>query len=118
MIGEGSDTKRFLYVGTPDNKGEYPVISLAADDGCWVGGFVPFDVWVAQQLVALDPEEQHGSVPQEYEVFCRALAATNGDGRVGFKSETRAVERDGDGEEAGDADDTDDLDELDGLDGK
>lgn len=70
------------------------MITLAADDGCWVGGFVPFDVWVAQQLGAIEKEKHHGYVPQEYEAFCKALAEANGDGRVSFKSESRTIERD------------------------
>ncbi len=105
LLGEGGEVKRFLYVGSPDDKGEYPVITLATDDGCWVGGFVPFDVWVAQQLGALEKEKQHGYVPQEYESVCKALAQANSDGRVSFKSESRAIERDKD------ADDNDDDDE-------
>jgi hypothetical protein len=103
-IGEGSEAKRFLYVGTPDDKGEYAVITLATDDGCWVGGFVPFDVWVAQQLGTLEKEKHNGYVPQEYEVFCKALAEANSDGRVSFKSETRAIERDKDSDEDDDED--------------
>ncbi len=105
LIGEGGDAKRFLYVGSPDDEGEYPVITLAMDDGCWVGGFVPFDVWVAQQLGALEKEKHHGYVPQEYEPACKALADANGDGRVAFKSETRAIERDKDADDEEDEDD-------------
>lgn len=109
-IGESSDAKRFLYIGTPDDHGEYPVITLATDNGCWVGGFVPFDVWVAQQFGALEKEKQRGSVPADYEVFCKALAESNSDGRVSFKSESRAVER-AEGEDDEDEDDDDDDDE-------
>jgi hypothetical protein len=104
LIGEGPDAKRFLYVGTPDDQGEYPVITLATDDGCWIGGFVPFDIWVAQQLGVLEKEKHHGYVPQEYEALCKALADSNGDGRVSFKSESRAIERD---KEADDKDEED-----------
>jgi hypothetical protein len=110
LIGEGTDAKRFLYVGTPDDSGEYPVITLATENGCWVGGFVPFDVWVGQQLGALEEEAHHGHVPQEYEGFCRVLAESNGDGRVSFKSESRTVETDDDGDETDDAKDLDDAD--------
>jgi hypothetical protein len=106
LLGEGGDAKRFLYVGTPDDKGEYPVITVASDDGCWVSGFVPFDVWVAQQLGVIAAETERGGVPAEYEVLCKALAEANGDGRVSFKSESRELERsEGDDEDADDEDD-------------
>jgi hypothetical protein len=110
QIGEDPDATRFLYVGTPDDQGEYPVITLATDDGCWVGGFVPFDIWVAQQFGALEPEKHHGSVPQGYEAFCKVLAETNSDGRVSFKSESRAIERDRDEVEKNDDDEEEDDD--------
>jgi hypothetical protein len=112
LLGESTDAKRFLYVGTPDDNGEYAVITVATDDGCWVGGFVPFDVWVAQQFGAIEKEKQHGYVPAEYEAACKALAEANGDGRVSFKSESRAVEK-SEGEEDEDEDDEDDEDEED-----
>ena len=115
LIGDGSDRKRFLYVGTPDDKDEYPVITLTNEDGCWIGGFVPFDVWVAQQLGVIEAEKEPGSVPQEYESLCKALADANGDGRTGFKSESRDLERDGeDDEEEGEDDDEDDDEEDEG----
>ena len=110
LLGESTDTKRFLYVGTPDDKGEYAVITVATDDGCWIGGFVPFDVWVAQQLGALEKEKSRGSVPSEYEACCKALAESNSDGRVSFKSESRAVER-AEGEEDEDDEDEDEDEE-------
>jgi hypothetical protein len=116
LIGEGAEAKRFLYVGTPDDKGEYAVITLATNDGCWVGGFVPFDVWVAQQLGAIEAEKQLGYVPPDYEVFCKALAEANGDGRVDFKSESRDLERDepeGDDDEDEDEDDEEDDEDED-----
>ena len=115
LLGESSDAKRFLYVGTPDDAGEYPVITVATEGGAWVGGFVPFDVWVAQQFGVLEKEKQRGSVPAEYEVFCKALAESNSDGRVNFKSESREVERsEGDDEEEDEDDeDEDDKDDKD-----
>jgi hypothetical protein len=109
LLGDGEDKKRFLYVGTPDDSGEYAVITLATDDGCWVGGFVPFDVWVAQQLGVLEKEKHNGYVPAEYEAACKALADSNGDGRVSFKSETRSIERD---KESDDEDEEDDAGEA------
>jgi len=74
---------------------------------------VPFDVWVAQQLGALEKEKQRGYVPPDYEVFCKALAESNSDGRVSFKSETRTVERAEGEDEDGDEDDDDDDDDDD-----
>jgi len=112
-IDDGTESKRFLYVGSPDEKGEYAVITLATDDGCWVGGFVPFDVWVAQQLGALEKEKHHGYVPAEYEAVCKELAEANGDGRVSFKSETRVIEKDKEGDDD-DEDEDDDEAEAEG----
>lgn len=105
LVGDGTEAKSFVYVGTPDDKGEYPVLTLSNNDGSWVGGFIPFDVWVAQQLGALDKGSSLGYVPPEYENCCKALAEANGDGRVSFKSETREVERDEESDE-----DDDDMD--------
>ena len=111
-IDDGSEAKRFLYVGAPDDNGEYAVITLATDDGCWIGGFVPFDIWVAQQLGALEKEKHRGYVPSEYESACKALAEANSDGRVSFKSETRAVgDKEGDDEDDEDEDEEGDSDE-------
>ena len=59
LIDHGSESRRFLYVGNPDEKGEYAVITVDPD-GSWVGGFVPFDVWVAQHLGALEAEKHNG----------------------------------------------------------
>lgn len=111
LIDDGSEKKRFLYVGTADDKGEYPVITLTTDDGCWVGGFVPFDVWIAQQFGALEAEKEKGYVPAEYESLCKALAEANGDGRVSFKSETREIERDGSEGKDDESDEDDEDDE-------
>jgi hypothetical protein len=113
LVGEGGDGKSILYVGNPDEKGEYPVITLATDDGRWVGGFVPFDVWVAQQLGFLEKGPKRGDVPQGYEDLCKALAEANGDGRVSFKSETRELEREGDDDEDDEDDEVDEDDEDD-----
>ncbi|HMA97280.1 MAG TPA: hypothetical protein VKP30_31560 [Polyangiaceae bacterium] len=115
LIDDGTEKKRFLYVGTPDDKGEYPVITLTNDDACQVAGFVPFDVWVAQQLGVLEEEKHVGYVPEGYEGFCKALAESNGDGRVSFKSQERDVAQDS-GDEDEDSEDEDGEDE-DGDDG-
>jgi hypothetical protein len=74
-----------LYCGTPDDAGEYPVLQLSWDNGvARIGGFVPFDVWVAQELGALERGKDIGDVPAEYAAFPKALADSNGDGRVVF----------------------------------
>ncbi|HWL89111.1 MAG TPA: hypothetical protein VNO21_25085 [Polyangiaceae bacterium] len=103
MLGEDcialpseGDTHHFLYIGTVDDRSEYPVIALALDGGGWVGGFVPFDVWIAQRFGALEKGVQRAAAPPGYEAACKALAESNGDGRVSFVSEHRDV---GDGAE-------------------
>lgn len=84
LIDNGSDTCQFLYVGTSDSEGEYPVITVSDDDGPWVGGFVPFDIWVAQQLGALPAGDGRPGVPAAYIGVVKDLAAKNGDGRTSF----------------------------------
>ena len=106
LVGQSGDARHFLYIGVPDEKGEYPVITLDTANKPWVGGFVPFDVWAAQQLGALEAPKQVGEVPSGYEALCKALAESNGDGRVQFEPETRTVDRDG-----ADSDEDDDDDE-------
>jgi hypothetical protein len=74
-----------LYCGTPDDAGEYPVLQLSWDNGvARIGGFVPFDVWVAQELGALERGKEIGDVPPEYAALVKALADSNGDGRIAF----------------------------------
>ena len=74
-----------LYCGTPDDAGEYPVLQLSWDNGvARIGGFVPFDVWVAQELGALERGKDIGDVPAEYAALPKALADSNGDGRIVF----------------------------------
>jgi len=92
-----------LYVGEPDEDGEYPVLSMTWQDGvAKIGGFVPFDVWAAQELGALERGKEIGDVPAAYEALPRAAATANGDGRVVFTPTA--------GEGAGD-DEGDDEDE-------
>lgn len=109
LVGESGDARHFLYIGTPDDKGEYPVITLDTSDKPWVGGFVPFDVWTAQQLGALEAAKRPGEGPPGYEASCKALAESNGDGRVQFEPETRTVDRDG---AASDEDEDDEKNEA------
>ncbi|MBX3185506.1 MAG: hypothetical protein KF819_00770 [Labilithrix sp.] len=99
-----------LYVGTPDDAGEYPVLQLSWDEGvAKIGGFVPFDVWVAQELGALERGKEIGDVPAEYAAMPKALADTNGDGRVVFtpKAGEPAAREAGDDEEEEDEDEAD-----------
>jgi hypothetical protein len=93
LVGSSGDARHFLYIGVPDDKGEYPVITLDTANKPWVGGFVPFDIWAAQQLGALEAPKQLGEVPPGYEALCKALAESNGDGRVQFEPETRVIDR-------------------------
>ncbi len=96
-----------LYCGTPDDAGEYPVLQLSWENGvASIGGFVPFDIWVAQELGALERAKQIGDVPSEYAEFPKALATSNGDGRVVFTPKAgEASEKAADDE---DEDETDD----------
>jgi hypothetical protein len=95
-----------LYVGETDEAGEYPVLSLSYEDGAArIGGFVPFDVWAAQELGALERGRDIGDVPPEYAPLTKALAESNGDGRVVFTPKA------GEGSEDEDEDEDDESDE-------
>ena len=103
-----------LYVGTPDEAGEYPVLQLSWDAGvARIGGFVPFDVWVAQELGGLERGKDIGEVPAEYAELPKAMADSNGDGRVVFTPKAgeagAAKDEDADDEE----DESDESDEND-----
>jgi hypothetical protein len=92
-----------LYVGAVDERDEYPVVTFTWEGGvARIGGFVPFDVWLAQELGAVERGKGIGDVPSEYAGLPQALADSNGDGRLVFTPE--AGEADGDGDED-DADD-------------
>jgi hypothetical protein len=90
-----------LYCGTPDDAGEYPVLQLSWDNGvARIGGFVPFDVWVAQELGGLERGKDIGDVPAEYAALPKALADSNGDGRIVFTPKAgEATERSSDDED-------------------
>jgi hypothetical protein len=103
-LGADAEGLSFLYVGEADETGEYAVVTATAEPKAWVGGFVPFDVWVAQKLGALEAPRAPGAVPPEYEPFVKALAEANGDGRTGFEPKAGDVARDDD---EGDEDDGD-----------
>jgi hypothetical protein len=116
-IGGASEAARLLYVGEADESGEYAVITVRKEPTPWVGGFVPFDVWVAQELGALESAKEPGAVPAQYEAAAKALADANGDGRLGFvpvageASEDEEDEEDEEdaGEEGDDASESDDA---------
>jgi hypothetical protein len=102
-----------LYCGTPDDAGEYPVLQLSWDNGiARIGGFVPFDVWVAQELGALERGKDIGDGPAEYAALPKALADSNGDGRIVFTPKageaTAKSSGDDEDEEGADEDDVDD----------
>jgi hypothetical protein len=95
-----------LYVGEADDAGEYPVLSMTWQGGiATIGGFVPFDVWAAQELGALERAKAIGDVPAAYAELPLAAATTNGDGRVVFTPKA--------GESSGEDSDEDDEDEED-----
>lgn len=87
-----------LYCGTADEAGEYPVLQLSWEDGvARIGGFVPFDVWLAQELGALERGCDIGEVPADYTESVQALATTNGDGRVVFTPKAGEADDDDEG---------------------
>lgn len=101
-VAFGGDRERpaALYVGNADAAGEYPVVLLEYKDGAArVGGFVPFDVWLAQELGALEHGKDIGDVPAEYAGMPKALAEANGDGRVVFTPKAGEGSASGDDEE-------------------
>jgi hypothetical protein len=100
-----------LYVGAPNEGNEYAVLLLSWEDGvAKIGGFVPFDVWVAQELGALERGKAIGDVPPEYAALPQELADANGDGRLVFTPKAGEA-RDGDEEEDEDDDEEDDEEE-------
>ena len=97
-----------LYVGSIDDVGEYPVLTMTWADGvAKIGGFVPFDVWAAQELGALERGKEIGAVPAEYAGLPKALADSNGDGRIVFTPKA------GDAAEGDDEDEDEDEEEKD-----
>jgi hypothetical protein len=90
-----------LYCGTPDDSEEYPVIQLSWENGvAKMGGFIPFDVWLAQEVGLFERGKEIGDVPAEYAALPKAASEANFDGRVVFTPEA--------GEGSDDDDDDDD----------
>ena len=89
-----------LYVGEADEAGEYAVLSMTWQDGvATIGGFVPFDVWAAQELGALERGKAIGDVPEAYAELPQAAATANGDGRIAFTPKAGEAEKDDEAEE-------------------
>jgi hypothetical protein len=98
-------TPACLYVGTPDDAGEYPVLQFTWEDGvAKIGGFIPFDVWVAQQLGGLERGKGIGDVPEAYAALIQPSADANGDGRLMFMPKAGEA---GASDEGGDDEDDD-----------
>jgi hypothetical protein len=105
LFGAELERPACLYVGAADEVGEYPVLSMTWQDGvAKIGGFVPFDVWAAQELGGLERGKEIGDVPEAYAGLPLAAATTNGDGRVVFTPTAGQAE-------AGDEDEDDEDDE-------
>ena len=89
-----------LYVGEVDEAGEYPVLQLSFDDGkARIGGFIPFDIWLAQELGALEKAKDIGDVPAEYAALPKALSEANFDGRLVFEPTASGDKEDEDEDE-------------------
>jgi hypothetical protein len=112
QIGGASEALRVLYVGEPDESGEYAVITVSKQPQPWVE-LAPFDVWVGQELGLLPAGSPPGAVPPGYEAAAKELAEATADGRTGFspvagearEDEEEEDEDDEDEEEDDDADD-------------
>jgi hypothetical protein len=101
-----------LYVGEADEAGEYAVLSMTWQDGvATIGGFVPFDVWAAQELGGLERGKNIGDVPEAYAALPLAAATANGDGRISFTPKAGEGETDDDDE---DEDEDEDEEKEDG----
>jgi len=88
------DRPACLYVGEADEAGEYPVLSMTWEDGvARIGGFVPFDVWAAQELGGLERGKDIGDVPAAYASLPQVSATANGDGRLVFTPKAGDAEK-------------------------
>jgi ribosomal protein L12E/L44/L45/RPP1/RPP2 len=96
------DRPACLYVGEADEAGEYPVLSMTWVDGvARIGGFVPFDVWAAQELGGLERGKDIGDVPPAYASLPQAAATASGDGRLVFTPKAGDAEKEVEEEEEG-----------------
>lgn len=105
MFQAETDPPACLYVGQPDDAGEYPVLQLSFESGGGrIGGFLPFDVWAAQQLGGLPRATGIGETSADYNHLRQPLADSNGDGRLDFvpkAGEAEAKDEDGEDEDDG-----------------
>jgi hypothetical protein len=72
--GWGADSRRFLYLGVTDGHGEYPVFTIDTDDTPFLCLNGPVDVWLAQQVGAIEEEETYGHLPAAYEPARKELS--------------------------------------------
>lgn len=94
LITTELDRPACLYVGEADEAGEYPVLSMTWQDGvARIGGFVPFDVWAAQELGGLERGKDIGDVPPVYASLPQVAATANGDGRLVFTPKAGDAEK-------------------------
>jgi len=57
QLDAGSDSMRFLYLGAPDEEGEYPVLCIDHDDVPFLGvEHAGFDLWMAASLGLPQPD--------------------------------------------------------------
>ncbi len=114
VVAFGAELSRpaCLYIGETDEAGEYPVIQLAYENGkARVGGFIPFDVWIAQELGGLERGKDIGDVPAEYAALPKALSEANFDGRIVFEPTAGEGGGDDDDDEDEEAEDAEEKDE-------
>lgn len=97
--GWGSDSRRFLYLGEPDELGEYTVMTVDVDDGPFFCVNGPVDVWLAQQAGFLEDEHVYGAVPTAYESTRKAHAKRHFGGYVAWADGELTKELGGDDEE-------------------
>ena len=94
-IGAELSRPACLYIGATNERDEYPVLTFTWEAGvAQIGGFVPFDVWLAQELGALERGKNIGDVPAEYAGLTQELADSNGDGRIVFTPKAGEAETD------------------------
>jgi hypothetical protein len=104
-----------LYIGEADEVGEYSVISMTWQDGvATIGGFVPFDVWAAQELGALERGKGIGDVPAAYAALPQEAATANGDGRLVFTPNAGEASDEEDEDEDEEGEEEDEEEKADG----
>ncbi len=83
LLPGGSESRRFIYVGTADAVGEYPVVYADIDDTPVVGLESPgFDIWFATRAGYVRTPKHYGDVPDEYRASLAEQATLNFGGRT------------------------------------